>query len=106
MMAVTIRIFYRLGGPSLNNIRTSYSDTPSNLKISNVTKEICYWFIGKQETFHSKKATEYGIKVVGGVQSHTNLPLFYSVKESKPAIGADAIVIRVPPLGAATETKN
>jgi succinyl-CoA synthetase alpha subunit len=86
-MAASIRLFYRLGGPKLNSLRTNYTSTRSNLKVNNATKVICQGFTGKQGTFHSKQAIEYGTKVVGGVspgkggKTHLNLPVFNSVKE-------------------------
>lgn len=106
-MASSIRLFYRLGGPTLNSVRTNYTATRSNLKLTTATKVICQGFTGKQGTFHSKQAIEYGTKVVGGVspgkggRTHLNLPVFNSVKEAKDATGADATVIYVPPPGAA-----
>ena len=71
------------------------------------TKVICQGFTGKQGTFHSQGALDYGTKMVGGVSpgkggtSHLNLPVFNSVKEAKDKVGVDATMIYVPPAGAA-----
>jgi succinyl-CoA synthetase alpha subunit len=81
----------------------SYDSTRPSLMIDENTSVLCQGFTGKQGTFHSTKALEYGTKMVGGVtpkkggQEHLGLPVFNSVQEAKDAVQVDASVIYVPP---------
>merc|ERR1711990_913429 len=107
-MAASIRALSRnLATGSKNGVRSCYTQTRPNMLLTKESKVICQGFTGKQGTFHSKQAIEYGTNMVGGVRAgkggtlHMDLPVFNTVAEAMKDTQADASVIYVPPPGAA-----
>ena len=78
-----------------------------SILINKDTKLICQGFTGKQGTFHSQQALDYGTQLVGGVtperggETHLGLPVFNTVQDAVITTGASASVIYVPPFYAA-----
>ena len=79
-----------------------------SILVNKNTRVICQGFTGRQGTFHSEQAIQYGTNLVGGVtpgkggQIHLGLPVFNEVKEAIKETNADATVIYVPPKFAAS----
>jgi succinyl-CoA synthetase alpha subunit len=78
-----------------------------SILIDQHTRVICQGFTGKQGSFHSQQALDYGTQLVGGVTPgrggsvHLGLPVFDSVKQAVATTGATATMIYVPPFYAA-----
>ncbi|CAL0312889.1 unnamed protein product [Lupinus luteus] len=76
---------------------------PPAVFVDKNTRVICQGITGKNGTFHTEQAIEYGTKMVGGVTpkkggtEHLGLPVFNTVADAKAETRANASVIYVPP---------
>ena len=79
-----------------------------SILIDENTKVIVQGMTGKTGRFHTEQMLDYGTKIVAGVSPKKggttlfDIPVFDTVKEAKEATNANASVIFVPPMGAAT----
>ena len=67
------------------------------------TKLIVQGITGREGSFHTQQAINYGTQVVGGVTpgkgstTHGGVPVFNTVEEARRKTGANASVVFVPP---------
>merc|ERR1712088_602579 len=115
-MAATVRAFARVlasgsqTAAGLGGVRTCYSQSRPNMGLTKETKVICQGFTGKQGTFHSKQAIEYGTNMVGGVSPgkggklHLGLPVFnYVAPPGAAAAIMEALEAEIPLIVCITE---
>jgi succinyl-CoA synthetase alpha subunit len=73
-----------------------------SILVSRKSRVICQGFTGRQGTFHSEQAIDYGTNLVGGVTPgrgggrHLDRPVFNTVHDAVAATHADVSVIYVP----------
>lgn len=99
----------RLGAQSQQRISTDGGSSSRGLStggpavfVDKTTRVICQGITGKNGTFHTEQAIDYGTNMVGGVTpkkggtEHLGLPVFNTVAEAKAETKANASVIYVP----------
>merc|ERR1712093_252180 len=89
--------------PSLLRAAFARHSSTAAVWVDKNTKVICQGMTGRQGTFHTTQAIDYGTNMVGGVNvkkagsTHLGLPVFKNATEAKKETGCDATVIYVPP---------
>ena len=74
-----------------------------SILVDKKTKLIVQGITGREGSFHTQQAINYGTQVVGGVTpgkggtTHGGIPVFNTVEEARSKTGANASVIFVPP---------
>lgn len=72
------------------------------------TRVLCQGMTGWAGTYHTNRMIEYGTKVVAGVtpgkggRTHLGVPVFDRIGEAKKATAANASIVFVPPINAAS----
>merc|ERR1711963_1145601 len=96
-----MRILQRVSALAPSGTRTCYAKTNKNMVLTKESKVICQGFTGKQGTFHSKQAIEYGTNMVGGVRQgkggteHLGLPVFNTVQEAMDQVKAGTTLVKI-----------
>merc|ERR1712008_390190 len=94
-MSANMRMMQRVAAWAPSGSRTCYAKTNKAMIVTKESKVICQGFTGKQGTFHSKQAIEYGTNMVGGVRAgkggttNLGLPVFNTVAEAMKETAAE-----------------
>lgn len=99
-MSFTARM---LGKRMLRPNQVRCMSSTAKVFIDKNTRVVCQGLTGKQGTFHTEQAIEYGTNVVAGCTpgkggtEHIGIPVFNTVQDAMKETNANASVIYVPP---------